>query len=181
MTGEGAVRVCCEAYPDWQAIYADNVGRVYRLLYTKVGNRPDAEDLTSEVFLAALRPLRTTASGPEVRAYLLATARTVLAAHWRRTLGRQVTTIALDEDFPADTPDPPPEAVVRPAGRVAAILAALPERYRRVLELRFLRAYSVRETAAEMGVSAANAKVLQHRALRMAAALDPAAEPEEES
>ncbi|MFL6076744.1 MAG: RNA polymerase sigma factor [Mycobacteriales bacterium] len=182
MTGEGAVRVCCEAYPDWQAIYADNVGRVYRLLYAKVGNRPDAEDLTSEVFLAALRPLRPTASAPEVRAYLLATARTVLAAHWRRTLGRQVTTIALDEDFPDDGPAPAEPAGGRagPRGRVAAILAALPERYRQVLELRFLRAYSVRETAAALGVTAANAKVLQHRALRMAAALDPADEPEEE-
>jgi len=30
---------------------------------------------------------------PEVRAYLRATARTVLAAHWRATLGREVTAI----------------------------------------------------------------------------------------
>ena len=44
------------AYPDWDAIYADNVGRIYRLMFAKVGNRPDAEDLTAEVFLAAPRP-----------------------------------------------------------------------------------------------------------------------------
>ena len=62
----------------------NNVERVYRLMFAKVGNRPDAEDLTTEVFLAALRPLRVSASVGEVRAYLLATARTVLAAHWRR-------------------------------------------------------------------------------------------------
>jgi RNA polymerase sigma-70 factor (ECF subfamily) len=37
------------------------------------------------------------------------------------------------------------------------------------LELRFLQAFSVREAASEMGVSVANAKVLQYRALRMAA------------
>lgn len=60
-------------------VYRDNVARVYRLMYVKVGNRPDAEDLTAEVFATALRPLRVSASAAEVRAYLLATARMVLA------------------------------------------------------------------------------------------------------
>jgi sigma-70-like protein len=62
-------------YSNWEAVYRDNVGWVYRMLYAKLGNRPDAEDLTAEVFLAALRPLRLAASVGEVRAYLLATAR----------------------------------------------------------------------------------------------------------
>ena len=74
-------------YPDWEAVYQDNASWVYRTLFARVGNRADAEDLTAEVFLAALRPLRLTASVGEVRAYLRATARTVLAAHWRRDHG----------------------------------------------------------------------------------------------
>src|ERR1700677_1522627 len=86
-------------YPDWDSAYLDNVGRLYRLMYAKVGNRPDAEDLTSEVFRAALGPLRLTASKGEVRAYLLATARTVLASHWRRRLGLEVTHIEPDADL----------------------------------------------------------------------------------
>ena len=53
--------------------------------------------------------------------------------------------------------------------RVRGLLAKLPDNYRRILELRFLQAFSVREAASQMGVSVANAKVLQHRALRMAA------------
>ena len=53
---------------------------------------------------------------------------------------------------------------------VSPILDGLPANYRSVLELRFLRGYSIRETAAAMGVSVANAKVLQLRALRRAAA-----------
>jgi DNA-directed RNA polymerase specialized sigma24 family protein len=76
-------------YPDWEAVYRDNVDRVYRLMFAKVGNRADAEDLTAEVFLAALRPLRVSASVAEVRAYLVATARTVLAGYWRRRLDRE--------------------------------------------------------------------------------------------
>ena len=58
------------AYPDWDAVYRDNVTWVYRLMYGKVGNQPDAEDLTAEVFMTALRPLRVSATVPEVRKYL---------------------------------------------------------------------------------------------------------------
>ena len=155
-----------DVYADWEAVYRDNVGRIHRLMYAKVGNRPDAEDLTTEVFLTALKPLRVTASVGEVRSYLLATARTVLADYWRRTLGREVTT--LDEELGISTTEPAPENPTAPA-RAAAILAALPERYRRILELRFLGACSLREAAEELGVTVGNAKVLQHRALRQAA------------
>src|SRR6478736_381579 len=109
-------------YADWEAIYRDNATWVYRTIFARVGNQPDAEDLTAEVFLAALRPLRISATIPEVRAYLRATARTTLAAN-----------------------------------------------YRRILELRFLQGCSIKDSATEMGVSVANAKVLQHRALQLAA------------
>ncbi len=47
-----------DTYADWEAAYLDNVGRLYRLMYSRVGNRPDAEDLTAEVFKSALGPLR---------------------------------------------------------------------------------------------------------------------------
>ncbi|MHA6765537.1 RNA polymerase sigma factor [Streptacidiphilus sp. PAMC 29251] len=161
------------AYRDWDAIYADNVERIYRQMFAKVGNRPDAEDLTSQVFLDAMGPLRATASIGEVRSYLLVTARTVLARHWRTTLGHQVTEIDVDqvdlEDHavPVHTADPG-----RAPQRITAILSALSERHRMILTLRFLRGYSLKEAASELGVTVANAKVIQHRALRKAAGLD---------
>ena len=159
-----------EAYSDWNEIYADNVVWVYRLLYSKVGNRPDAEDLTTEVFLAALGPLRVSATRMEIRAYLAATSRTVLAGYWRRRAGVEVT--AIDPEFAVGARDDPAESSSAPA-RARKVLAALPDRHRRVLELRFLEARSIRDTAKEMGISVANAKVLQHRALRMAARAQP--------
>src|SRR3954454_25276175 len=129
-----------EAYPDWEAVYRDNVDRVYRMLFARVGNRPDAEDLTTEVFLTALRPLRVSASVGEVRAYLLATTRTVLAGHWRRTLGREITTLDEERDvagFEAGTVE---AGTVDPGtlARAEAILGQLPERDGRILRLRFL-------------------------------------------
>jgi RNA polymerase sigma factor (sigma-70 family) len=155
-----------ESYSDWEAVYRDNIALVHRLMFAKVGNRADAEDLTTEVFLAALRPMRLPASVGEVRAYLLATARTVLARYWARTLGQQVTSLADDT-----------EQVLTAAGiesatapqRAEQILAALPSRYRKILQLRFLEGCTVAEAAQALEISVSNAKVLQHRATRRAA------------
>jgi RNA polymerase sigma factor (sigma-70 family) len=157
-----------ETYANWDEIYVDNVVRVYRLLYAKVGNRADAEDLTTEVFLSAYGPLRVDASRGEVRAYLAATARTTLARHWRSRLGVELTHIDADIAVRELDDEPSPSAAPK---RAKEVLAALPERHRRILELRFLETRSVREAAHEMGISIGNAKVLQHRALRMAARL----------
>lgn len=164
--------VVADGYEDWEAIYFDNVGRVYRLMFSRVGNRNDAEDLPAEVFLAALRPLRVSASVGEVRAYLVATAQTVLATFWRKRYGSQVTVVGIDAalefllDRGVDEQDIVAEA--KSSERLAEIMARLPQRYRRILELRFLEGCSVKEAAVELDVSAGNARVLQHRALRRA-------------
>ncbi|MQY28831.1 RNA polymerase sigma factor [Nocardia aurantia] len=171
--------VPANGYADWDSVYRDNVSWVYGLLFGKVGNRPDAEDLTAEVFTTALPPLRLDATIPEVRAYLRATARTVLAAHWKARLGREITTIdpddidsgALGSGALAAEPLPEPEAGGAER-RARALLDRLPPRYRRILELRFLQGLSVRDAAAELEVTVANAKVLQHRAIQMAARAD---------
>lgn len=163
----GSTVVSAEFYPDWEAVYRDNVDRVYRLMFAKVGNRPDGEDLTAAVFVAALRSLRVSASPVEVRTYLLITARTVLARYWRRTLGREITKITDEDTLEAVSADPARPADT--AGQAAMILAQLPESYRRILRLRFLESYSMREAATAMGISVAYAMVLQHRALRRAA------------
>jgi RNA polymerase sigma factor (sigma-70 family) len=155
-----------DAYPNWDAIYLDNVERLYRMMYARVGNRADAEDLTAEVFQAALKPLRSSASVGEVRAYLLATARTVLASHWRRHYGTEITTIDIGADRAA-LDEPPTESDA--PHRVRELLAELPDRYARILELRFLDSCTLREAAHAMNISVGNAKVLQHRALRRAA------------
>ena len=131
-------------YASWEAVYRDNVERVHRLMFARVGNRPDAEDLTTEVFVAALPRLRQAASVGEVRAYLLAVCRTVLADHWRRTLGRQLTTI--DPDSLATT-TAGESGSAQSTALAERVLAALPERYGMILRLRFLQAATVREAS----------------------------------
>jgi RNA polymerase sigma factor (sigma-70 family) len=89
----------------------------------------------------------------------------VLAAHWRQTLGREITTI---DELELAAPDSE-EAISTAPERVNDVLDTLPDNYRQILELRFLHGHSIKDSAKEMGISVANAKVLQHRALRLAA------------
>ena len=60
----------------------------------------------------------------------------------------------------------------RPIDRVHRLLQALPEHYREVLECRFLLNLSIKETAQKLGLTEANVKVLQFRALKRAADLE---------
>jgi RNA polymerase sigma-70 factor (ECF subfamily) len=157
----------------------DAVGvQLYCYFYRQVGNREEAEDLTSEVFLKASRLLDCSRSQASQRAWLRRAAYTALADYWRRFY--RTRTASLVDELPlrvlADDPVEAPRAT-----RLPALLARLPENYRRVLELRFLQGCSVRETAAALGLSPGNVKVLQYRAVQRAAdlGLAPAAESRE--
>jgi RNA polymerase sigma-70 factor (ECF subfamily) len=143
--------------------YQTHVTAIYQYIYSRVGNRPDAEDLTAQVFMKAISGMRTDVSVPELRSWLYRVAQTTLADHWREYYAEDASELADDVTrTPASRENP--EAVQR----VDALLATLPESYRRVLELRFLRGYSVRETAQELSLSETNVKVLQFRALNRA-------------
>jgi len=153
-------------YPNWEAVYQDNVVGIYQLVFRKVGNAADAEDLAEEVLIQTLKTLRLPAPVPTVRAYLVKTARTVLADHWRRHYAARDAANEL-EQVPLEIAANP-DAVER----AQRLLALLPEQFRNILELRFLRGYSVREAASELGVTESNARVMQFRALRKAADLE---------
>ena len=103
---------------------------------------------------------------PTVRAYLVKTARTVLADHWRQHYAAREAANELEQL--------PIEIVANPdaVDRAQRLLGLLPDHFRNILELRFLRGYSVREAANELGVTESNARVLQFRALRKAAELE---------
>ena len=153
-------------YPDWESVYQDNVVGIYQLAFRRVGNAADAEDLAEEVLMQTLKTLRLPAPVPTVRAYLVKTARTVLADHWRRHYAARDAANELEQL--------PVEIVANPDAveRAQRLLSLLPDNFKNILELRFLRGYSVREAATELGVTESNARVLQFRALRKAAELE---------
>ena len=44
----------------FEEIYDEQVVPIYRFIHARVGNRPDAEDLTAQVFTRAIEQLDTT-------------------------------------------------------------------------------------------------------------------------
>ena len=56
---ESTVEISSDAVPTWDEIVELHSDRVFRLAYRLTGNRPDAEDLTQEVFVRVFRSLST--------------------------------------------------------------------------------------------------------------------------
>jgi RNA polymerase sigma factor (sigma-70 family) len=163
----------------FEQVYGEHVVGIYRFVYARVGNRPDAEDLTAQVFVRAVEQLDTTRQPGQIAAWLYRVAQNAIADYWRAFY--RLPVIGVDHVAPGWEPAdndaqraaPPDDSA---AARVQAVLRDLPDRYRRVLELRFLQRMSVAETAEAMGITSGNAKVLQYRALRKAALLGDASD-----
>ena len=146
-------------------IALDELELVYAFIYARVGNRADAEDLTQQVALKAIPRLRPGSPASAIRGYLFATARSVLGAFWSTRLG--LSEAELRDDLAMAVPAPP--SADDRTETVQQILGTLSDNYRRVLELRFLHGYSLKEVAAEMKSTVGAIKVMQLRALRAAA------------
>jgi RNA polymerase sigma-70 factor (ECF subfamily) len=160
---------------EFQTFYQENLSLVYRFVYSKVGNREEAEDLTSQIFMKAMRGVDIERSPLSIQKWLFQVARTTVADYWR--VYYRASSSSLDELIDAgwEGPVEGAQTVVNapPSERVGRILRALPENYREVLTCRFLLNLSIKETALHMGLTEANVKVLQFRALKRAADLEP--------
>jgi RNA polymerase sigma factor (sigma-70 family) len=158
-----------------EQLYQENLDSIYRFVYIQVRNREVAEDLTSQIFLKAVRSLDLEQSAHSGSAWLFRVARTTIADYWRAHY-RRVATHSLEALVEAGWEGPidadPPLVGSEAAEHVEDILQALPKRDREVLTCRFLLHLSVRETALSMGVTETNVKVMQYRALRHAANLE---------
>lgn len=150
--------------------FQENAAKIFGFIYAKVGNRAAAEDLTSQVFLKAVRWLAADRSADSIRSWLYATARTAIADYWReQSAWAQVPLEDLEEVLFLGSDGPAESRRTREWAR--RVLAALPEREGEVLRLRFLKGYSAAEVGQALGLTAGNVRVIQVRALRRAASM----------
>ena len=161
---------------EFQTFYEQHLAMIYRYVYSKVGNREEAEDLTAQIFIKAVRGVDATRGQQSMQKWLFQVARTTVADYWRKYY--RATVSSLEELLDAGWEGPIEEEIVPssmvPAERVTLLLRLLSEPHREVLTCRFLLSLSIKETAQRMNISEANVKVLQFRALKRAAELEPA-------
>jgi len=152
-------------------IYDENVEEIHRFVYFKIGNREEANDLTSMIFLKTWNYIqnKTLVDAKTLRALLYKISRTSIVDYYREN-GSKVT-VSLDEEDNhidvIDETDNPSERLDQ-AANIALIkrtLLLLKEEYREVIIMKFINDLSIEEIADISGKSKGNIRVLLHRAL----------------
>jgi RNA polymerase sigma-70 factor (ECF subfamily) len=135
---------------------------VYRLLYARLGNRSEAEDLTQETFARFWRALPRI-QGAEAGAYIRTIALN-LVRNYLRDEARHPRASLAEEDGGAPSAE---EEALEQMGRdeLLALFGTLTSEQGRVLRLRLLEGLSVAEVAVRLGRSPEAVRALQHRAL----------------
>ena len=137
--------------------------RIYRLAFTLVRTPADAADATQEVFVRAMKGLKTFRFRAHPFTWLYRTTKNVcheLNRKHRFEPALDVVEVAIDDKgMLASLNDSQCAAAIR------AVIQDLPERQRDVVLLRYFEELSVNETATALGCRPGTVKALMHKAV----------------
>jgi RNA polymerase sigma-70 factor (ECF subfamily) len=148
------------------SLYDSHAGQVYGYLYKRLDQPADAEDVTAEVFVRAMRALPSfEQTGAPFGAWLIHIAHNLAVNHQKKQSRRQEVAL-LNGDAPSAA-DPAELALQQITfEEVSAAMGQLTDLQRQVIEFRFLRQLTIAETADRMGRTEGAVKFLQHSAVR---------------
>jgi RNA polymerase sigma-70 factor, ECF subfamily len=154
----------CEAL---LALYDRAVGEVHGYLYARCRNREIAEDLTAEVFMAAVEAARRATVTEVSTGWLIGIARHKLVDHWRRSErdSRRLHAVADDPTAAGPRGDDPWESHLDVLAARHA-LEQLGAHHRSALTLRYLDGLPVPDVAAVLGRTVDATEALLVRARR---------------
>lgn len=149
----------------------ETLGQRFRVFFRsrmRVGDPSYIEDLVQETLIAIHTRRESYNPQQPVRAWVYAIARYKLIDHFRRTktMGVSVPVDEVDNLFSNEEAD-----ASDPARDVAALLDQLPPKQRRAIQLVKLQELSVREAAAQTGMSESDVKISIHRGMKKLSAL----------
>ena len=142
-------------------LYEEHFDRIYRYVTLRIGDEMEAEDLTQQVFLNALRSISSFRwKGIPFSAWLFRIARNQAVDYLRK---KKRTAAPLDESL-ASSGDSPQLAAERKLDieRLLSATKQLTEAQREVISLRFTSELSIAQVAEVMGKSQGAVKALQH-------------------
>ena len=156
-------------------LYEANYERILNYIYRRILNLTIAEELTSNTFFKALRALPTFHSrGVPIQAWLYRIAGNEIKAHYRADKKRRKLSQILFAELPSDrirfnSPQPQgPEQLCEQMERYALLhraISSLPERYQRVLVLRYFEGLKFEQVAQVLNKKIGTVKSLIHRGL----------------
>lgn len=141
------------------AFYRAYAATVHGIALAVVG-RVDADDVTQEVFVKALRGLGELRDDHAVGPWLCEMARNAARDHLRRRKRRTASSLESEPAAPTD-------ADGELAERVLALVRSLPEAYRETLILRLVEGLSGPEIAERTGLTHGSVRVNLHRGMSL--------------
>ncbi len=157
-------------------LYDRHQEAIFRFVWSRVGHRQAAEDLTGEVFSRMVGSLPSfNDQGVPFRAWLYRIARNLLTDTFRQENRRATVPLEQMEHDPSrraaavHSSAPSLEMIAEMTltlEKIRGALAAIDPRQREVVELRFLAGLSLQEVADALDESVAAVKSLQHRGLQ---------------
>ncbi len=154
------------ADPDWDAVYAEQLPRVYNFFRYRMGNDAVAEDLTSRTFekaWAARARYRRNVAG--FSTWLISIARNVATDHLR-TLRPHLPLEAADDVAAARTPHDD-VALDSDLARLGTLLQKLSQREQELVALKYGAEATNRAIAELTGLSESNVGTILHRVVQM--------------
>src|SRR6201987_2460326 len=149
-----------------EALYLLHFDRIYSYLHMSVGNRHDAEDLTTQTFLKMLEAIgRFRWQSAPFSAWLFRIAHNLAMDHFRASRRWQP-----EEEVPEPRGEEEPSAeaqALQSIGRqsMLELIEGLSEEQQQVLTLKFVFNFPNAEVATILGKTEGAVKSLQHRAL----------------
>ena len=147
------------------ALYRRYVDRIYRYVYSRVGRKADAEDLTAQIFTEAMEGLEGYRERGTFSAWLFTIAHRRVVDHYRRRRPTQ----PLDAASEIEDGGPNPLAEVVREERLehlARLVKGLDAEKQELLRLRFAGELTYREIGEVVGRSEGAVKMAVHRLLR---------------
>ena len=150
---------------DWEAVYAEQLPLVYNYFRYRVGDGPEAEDLTAITFEKAWKQRRRYRCDlAAFSTWIFAIARNSAIDHFRQ----KRETLSL-EAVASLVGDESPEATVQQRGEMArlnALLSGLPERERELVALKYGAGLTNRNIAQQTGLSETNVGTILSRVVQ---------------
>ncbi len=152
-----------EAFTQLYEAYFD---KIYRYIVIRIGNEMEAEDMTQQVFLKALRSISSFRwRGIPFSAWLFRIAHNQVVDYLRKKSKR--VTVPIDK-LPATPSGDDPQLMAEQRHDIEQLVSAskqLTQAQREVVSLRFAGGLSVAEVSKVMGKSPGAVKALQHSAI----------------
>ena len=147
------------------SLYEEYYDRIAHYVYVRIGDKNEAEDIASEVFLKALESLRTYEErGLPMQAWLFKIAHNMVVDHLRKANKHKTIPIGTVEI--EDEGDPQKTAEINiEMERVAIALQQLTDEQKEVIRLRFFGGLNSREVSSLLNKSDGAVREMQRAAL----------------